>query len=330
MLSSTKPTEKTDNMEYAIDSLGRCTNKTQNIIIENTVDASAMLDAEIRNNKEADAYGEAKKSERKRTAQSAEAAIKAEFDDGSETEFIIVSDEHDANGAERIFYLSESGRELLSAAYARQRRRRGSLDGRNYKVLSVRYPLWKDNRISELVFRNELRIRPNGGRIYKYSKRHTNDDVIEALLYSLATNRYEVIRATRDRAGLSSFVDVSLYREFAYKYGRPALTPTFDDNRETVCKSAVLTSLNAKSVLKAYGYSVTKSRSVEDEARQELLAEIVDLGILQKEVVVGFLDFLIASHFTSKDTDARTKWHRDRQFIQNYWPDPQRFLRARD
>lgn len=284
------------------------------------------LDANCGNGKQADI----KKSERKRRTQSAEVAIKAEFDESEIIEYIIVSDETDANEAEKVFYLSDTGKELLSAAYAKQRRKKGSLGGRSFKVIAVKYPLWKDSRISEFVIRNDLRISPKGGHIYKYSKCHTNDNVIESLLYSLGTNRYEVIRATLDRAGLPPYVDVSLYREFVHKYGRPALTPTFDDNMGYANKSAIETKLNPKSVLKCYGYSVNKLYSIEDEARQELLAEIVDLEILPADVVIGFLDFLILSHNKSKDTEARIKWHRDRDFIQNYKPDAQRFLRARD
>ena len=87
------------------------------------------LDANCGNGKQADI----KKSERKRRTQSAEVAIKAVFDESEIIEYIIVSDETDANEAEKVFYLSDTGKELLSAAYAKQRRKKGSLGGRRYR-----------------------------------------------------------------------------------------------------------------------------------------------------------------------------------------------------
>lgn len=87
--------------------------------------------------------------------------------------------------------------------------------------------------------------------------------------------------------------------------------------------------LNSESVLKCYGYSVSKAEGLSTGERQELLAEIVDLEILTVKKVVTLLDFFIQTHAAPKYIEARFKWESDKKYIQGYNVNPQRFLIAR-
>ena len=84
--------------------------------------------------------------------------------------------------------------------------------------------------------------------------------------------------------------------------------------------------MNTESILYAYGYNVSSTNGLTEIQRHELLAEIVDLKILNKSQIISFLDFFIDTHNTEKYYIARLKWANDRKYVINYRSNPERFL----
>ncbi len=58
--------------------------------------------------------------------------------------------------------------------------------------------------------------------------------------------------------------------------------------------------MNSESFLSAYGYTVSKNANLSDKDRQELLAEIIDLGIATKKDIIQLLDTFITAHLPQR------------------------------
>ncbi len=256
---------------------------------------------------------------------SSEVMICVRFDDKSYADYIIVSNKKDCTANEIIHYSSEEGRELISAAYAGQRKGNGYLDSKKYRVINRIYPHLKRRKISDHIVLTDLNIRPDGG--YISSVKNAQMEIIDTLLFSLSTNKYEIIRSTLNKTTGECFVDIGLYRSFVKKYGRSELSPDFGYWSSYGTRS--FDELNSESILKGYGYSVNKADGLSTSERRELLSEIVDLEILTVKRVVGLLDFFIQTHSNPVYMEARSKWESDKKYIQEYRVDPQRFLIAR-
>ena len=256
---------------------------------------------------------------------SSEVMICIQFEDNTNKEYIIVSKRTDCTNAETLHYTSESGRELLSAAYAEQREGKGILNGKKYEVVDRIYPSIETDTLSDYVFLTKIRIRPDGG--YASSIKSKRYELVDTLLYSLKTNQYEIIRSTHDRFTGECFVDISLYRAYIKKYGRPDRAPDFGYWPTIGVRSS--DELNSESKLKGYGYSVSKEKGLSTNKRHELLSEVVDLEILTVKQVVNLLEFFIQTHSNDVYIPARAKWSFDLRFIQQYQVNPERFLISR-
>ena len=77
-----------------------------------------------------------------------------------------------------------------------------------------------------------------------------------------------------------------------------------------------------------YGYNVSEANKLSERERREMLAEIVDLGILTVHQIVNLLDFNCRLHCGDRYYLARAKWEGDKDFIANYRVNPDRFLIA--
>ncbi len=256
---------------------------------------------------------------------SSEVMICVHFEDKSYSDYIIVSNTNDCISNEIIHYSSEMGRELISAAYAEQRESSGTINGKNFRVTQCIYPHPKYRQLSDYIIFTDLIIRPDGG--YSSSCKNGQREMVHTLLYSLSTNRYEIIPSTFDKTTGECFVDIGLFRNYVNEYGRPNLSPNFEVRE--VYGPMDFDELNSESVLKCYGYSVSQAEGLSTGERQELLAEIVDLEILTVKKVVTLLDFFIQTHAAPKYIEARFKWESDKKYIQGYNVNPQRFLIAR-
>lgn len=221
-----------------------------------------------------------------------------------------------------ICYKSEEGRELLSAAFADERDKKGVVKGEEFQVLEVIFA----EKSTRQQFQNnmlptKLTIKADGG--YHSSIKNRNYEVVDVLVYSLLTQRYELMRATYKRDENYCFTDISNFRSFVHNYGKPQAEIDFYSTKRINCDE-----LRSESVLMGYGYNVSESNHLSDSKRQEILAEIVDLEILKVHQVVKLLDFNCSLHCSDKYYLARLKWQIDKNFIENYKVNPKRFFIA--
>ena len=241
--------------------------------------------------------------------------ISVAFQDGGKTEFIIATNKDDVKDEHTTHYSSAIGRELLSAAYAPMRKKQGNLNGRDYRVIST----FLKGETPESILPSFITIKSEGG--LRSSIKNNNFELVDLLLYSPYNNVYECIHATHDVDEGFCYLDISLYRRFVREYGNPGLWLDFP-----AATSAKMGELNEESILRGYGYSVSKAENLSDSTRKELLSELVDLEILTVAKIVHHLDFCIHLHTEPRYADAVHKWKSDKLFIENYKVNPARFM----
>lgn len=237
-------------------------------------------------------------------------------------ECIITNDKTCHNGEDVFHYTSVEGRELLSAAFAKQRSRKGTLHNNRFKVKDKVFQR-DSGKAFKLICPYEVEIRTGGG--YSSSIKNKTYEIIDLLLYSPFSQRYELIHATLDKVLESCFIDVGLYRQFIWEYGNPGIELLFEKQSS---RSGDFGYLREESALKAYGYSVSEKDNLSAAERQGKLSEIIDLGILEIPKIVSYLDWFFRMHPADKYYYDRERWTEDRKFVENYKANPQRFLIA--
>ncbi len=259
---------------------------------------------------------------------SAEVLIAVRFYDNSTCNYIIVTNETETDDKRIVHYLSDVGRELLSAAFAPEREEMGAINGKEYMVIATINPKNTNEALSEKLVSSSINIQPKGGF---YNPKDKNE-IVDTLVYSLYTNRYEVMRATYDNSLGICYIDISRFREYVKKYGKPSNAPKFlmrDPFKNwSFYETSAFDNLNEESILKQYGYSVGKISGMNARFRQELLSEMVDLEIITVKKVVTLLEFFINSHSSPQYFEARSQWKEDLEFIKNYKVNPKRFIIA--
>lgn len=265
-------------------------------------------------------------TERKRRLQAIPSAVVmiCTRENGKINEYIITNNSVDSNTNDIFCYKSMEGRELLSAAFAPERERKGCLNNAVFKV--VGRPIFREDvrSLPEFVLPTQLMIKTDGG--YYSSALNRKSELVDLLAYSPFSQRYELMRATYNKGLGYCYADIGIFRSFVRKYGNPGLAIDFDSPSSN---SFSRYDLRSESVLMGYGYSVSEANGLSDRERQEILAEIVDLEILTVHQIVGLLNFFSTLHSGTRYALARSKWERDRIFIENYKVNPNRFLIAR-
>ena len=240
----------------------------------------------------------------------------AKFTDGTETDYIITN-RSGITDRKRIFtYISFEGRELLSAAFAKKRRKKGILNDKEYTVTDS---LTLKGTENHLPLCDYLSIKKDGG--YSSSKSVVNE-IVGILIYSNQYNIYEIMPATYNKITGEYFTDISRYRSYLHDYGSPDVN--IDFLGDLVSRQSGNLELREQSILRLYGYSVSTANNLSYAERQELLAELVDTEVLTVSRIVYLLDFFIKTH--PYDKIAIIKWEEDKEFIQNYKVNPERFL----
>lgn len=173
------------------------------------------------------------------------------------------------------------------------------------------------------ILAKKLILRQGGGNISSLTSGYY--ELVDLLLYSPFTKRYELLRATYDKRTGDYYTAPWRFRNFVESYGNPGLNLNFYSEGRVF---ADFSEYNAESILMAYGYSAAEG-VMSEEQRQEILAEIVDLGILSPGRVARFMNFFIRTHPGIRYTSARQKWENDLRFIDNYRVDRNRFLIAK-
>ena len=222
-------------------------------------------------------------------------------------------------------YSSILARELLTSVYRSSRTIKHN--EKVYKVVRPYYP--SNSRGEKQVFPLELKpsemtIKAGGG--YSTSIKNNHDEIVDVLLFSPFTQRYELARATHNRINDECFMDIGIFRSFVKEYGNPGLQLSFD---KSTSFGLSFDELRAESILRTYGYSVSESDALTEAERRALLAEIVDLELLTIPYIVHLLDFFIRTHTSDKYFNARDKWKRDMKYISDYKINTQRFLIVR-
>lgn len=240
-------------------------------------------------------------------------------------EYVITNGNSDVDERDVFHYRSQEGRELLSAAFAGQRKKKGVLCGNHFEVIDV---IFAENRVKTLpkyILPVQFTIENDGG--YYSSVVNRNYELVDLLVYSPFSQRYELMRSTYNKEYDYCYTDIRVFRSFVQKYGNPGVPINFQrlsSNRISNCD------LRSESILKGYGYSVSEENRMSDSERREMLSEIVDLKILTVREVVAFLDFFCRLHNGTMYASARAKWASDKAFIESYKANPERFLIARN
>lgn len=76
------------------------------------------------------------------------------------------------------------------------------------------------------------------------------------------------------------------------------------------------------------GYTVNKQDDLSDAERARRLKCMIDRGILEKHVVIQYLEMFINTNGAAQNmTDAVLKWRNDLAFVQSYKLDKQRRIK---
>ena len=124
----------------------------------------------------------------------------------------------------------------------------------------------------------DINIKPRGG--YISSITNNRYELIDVLLYSPYTKCYECAHVTYDHEESDCFMDISIYKNFVYKYENPGLKLRICTNNSS---SYSHVSLNEESLLHMYGYNVNQQDGLSKSRRQQLLAEVIDLELMSRQ-----------------------------------------------
>ena len=240
---------------------------------------------------------------------------------GQIREYIITNQETVPAGCGIYSYKSFEGRELLSAAFAEERDKTGTLFDMDFEVVDVVFTQDHVHDLPDHILPVLLTIKADGG--YISSVKNHNFEVVDLLVYSPISQRYELMRGTHDKEEQYCFTDISIFRRYIHEHGNPRTSLDFSS---AASGRSNYYDLRSESVLMGYGYSVSKANNLSERERHEILAEIVDLGILKVNQIVNLLDFNCRLHSGEQYYWARRKWEIDKAFIENYKVNPNRFL----
>ena len=237
---------------------------------------------------------------------------------GTEYVYIISNKPIQTRKKNILPYEHSIARELLTAAYYKGRHLCGVINDNRFKVIQK-----KEKDENPPLIPHEINIKPGAG--YYDTHESNRNRLVDLLIYSPFTQRYELCKASYDKYDQKVYMDIRRFREFIYNYGyNYKETPiVFNQTRSAGLN---FEEMNAESILKGFGYNVSQESNLSASARQGILTEIVDLGILNVYQVVRHLEFFITMHPKDKDVVARQKWEHDKQFISDYRVNPKRFL----
>lgn len=227
---------------------------------------------------------------------------------------------------DRYHYTSEQAREILAAAFIQHKNKTFILDGVTYRILEMVFPEEKQKVLPERLVPRKWYIKKDGGF---YSSLHgTDNSIVDMLVYSPFTEKYQIVTATYSVDDDCCYTDIKIYRSFVKELGNPELKLSLIGL--IMDGDGMFGGLNETSLLKEYGYDVSKKTNLSEKERQGLLAEIVDLDIMKVHEIVNYIDFFIESHPQKSHEIARSKWRADRKYITSYKANPERFLIAQN
>lgn len=212
-----------------------------------------------------------------------------------------------------IDYKAGETRRLLTDVFKRDKKEVDYSDRRYH----VYYRKLKDS-YADLIL-DSVVIQSGGG--YYSSIKNKRYKLVDVLMYSPYTQKYEIMHATYDSEEYMCFVDISIFQAFISKYGNPGI-------KIYPPKSNGLYSdfLNEESLLHAFGYTVNQKDNLSDSKRCAILAEVIDLELMQPQAIVRFLSGCADRAGGKHYYEACAKYGHDIEYVKNYKVNPQRFL----
>lgn len=212
-------------------------------------------------------------------------------------------------------YKTDDVRKLL-ADILKHRKSSVSYQGKNFDSIVIISPY--DKRFNSLV--SDITIKSRGG-LYE-SVLNNNYELVDVLLYSPFTERYEIARATN--YFYTCYMDISLYKQFCRNYGKPDVYLNFYEENHSGRKSGDYSYLKEESIIHAFGYNVNAQDDLSDAYRHQILADVMDLELITAKGIISLLESLIRR--SARYPYACSKWEKDIKFVTNYKVNPQRFL----
>lgn len=154
--------------------------------------------------------------------------------------------------------------------------------------------------------------------VYLYSHKNTPKNLNTYELVSImvkCANTEDAIPITAyySRKDGRYFINSETYLMYKTKYGLPCIKLRqyqVNDNPYH---------LKEESDLHVYGYSVSKTTGLDQEERHQLIAQLIDAGLMQPYEIVNHLEWLIHTHkHNERFDDACVEWKNDLSFTQHY------------
>lgn len=229
---------------------------------------------------------------------------------------IIISNKEKVDDSLNIYhYTSVVARNLLSDILYFGKRII-SLNGKNYHVILSENT---NSIIENNYILQKINIRKNGG--YEYGP--SNDEIVDVLLYSPFTKRYEISKVSYDAEEDYYYMDISKLKSFIEEYGNPGiLIKVYSDT-----KKDEFDWLKKESILYELGYTTSKKDNLSDGKRQGIIAFVLDNGLMTSKEVINLLEFNIKTH--QNNNVSKIKWKEDIEFTENYKVNPDRFIIAK-
>ena len=220
-----------------------------------------------------------------------------------------------SKGIQVADYKADDVRKLL-ADVIKHRKSSVSYQGRNFDT--VRIISDDSDSFNNLV--SDITIKPRGG-LYE-SVLNNRYELVDVLLYSPFTERYEIARATNYFN--TCYMDISLYKQFCRNYGKPDVYLNFDTEYHGSGRNRDYSYLKEESIIHAFGYNVNVQDDLSAALRHQILADVMDLELITSKEIIALLESLIRR--SSRYPYACMKWENDIDFVINYKVNPQRFL----
>ena len=220
-----------------------------------------------------DEQKEAKQQEKLRK-KSAVMSITVQFSNRKNEEYFIVNNSNNENiSSNIIYYESDFGLELLTAACVEKRNKHGNYKGNEFEVIDKVYAKGED--FADYLVLDDINIKSDGG--FASSVKNSWQSMVHVLMYSPFTDRLEVWRATLDRYEHECYMDMFLFRKLLNKYGNPGIEFNFIYKDKSYDQGS-FDDLSAESILKVMGYSVASKDDLSTKQRRELLIPVVSLN----------------------------------------------------
>ena len=212
-------------------------------------------------------------------------------------------------------YRSDEIRTILTNVLWK-RRRECVFNDQDYSIFST----FTKKGSANLIL-NHIMIGSKGGMSSSIKNRRY--ELVDLLLYSPKTDKYEIIKATLDKDSDLFFIDYAILKRFMRDYGNPGLTIT-QYSKVTRWEGGI--PLQDESILYACGYNVSQKDGLSDRERHKILKEILDYEILDQKKLLQYLNGFISLHKGPENAIARSKWEHDIDFVIQYLSDPSSFF----